>query len=135
MTRYVTHHFAHIETLSRAEKWLLQLGFDAGQIEVHRVGVPWISVLVRPDQSDEARMVFEAAELTDPEGWPSFWEMAQMPHPHMDEIVVDTHLVHGRETHKAPVAFHPKDWDDASERAVKSESNLCNIHDAYASYL
>ena len=32
--RYLTHQFAHLETLERARRWLVHAGFDSSQIEV-----------------------------------------------------------------------------------------------------
>ena len=88
MRQYVTHHFAHPDTLARAERWLLQLGFERGQIESHSEGLPWLSVLVAPGRGEEAKTVFSAAEITDPSGWPSFWELARMPHAHTASAIV-----------------------------------------------
>ena len=78
--RYVTHHFANLETLDRARRWLVQLGFAPDQIESHTDGVPRLAVMVRPEQADEVRQLINAAELTDPKGWPSFWDVAHQTH-------------------------------------------------------
>jgi hypothetical protein len=90
MRSYVTHYFAHEETLERAERWLLQTGFTPGQIETHREGVLWISVLTEPGGEVGAQMVFNAAERLDPSGWPSFWELARVPHAHVEAAPVMT---------------------------------------------
>jgi hypothetical protein len=115
MPTYITHQFAHCETLDKAERWLLQLGFQPGQIEVHRDGVPWISVLVSGDQWDEAQMVFEAAELNDPDGWPSFWQLAKMPHPHFDAPPLDATASAVVTARPSPVGWHPDDRAVAAE--------------------
>jgi hypothetical protein len=114
MNHYVTHHFAHVETLDRAERWLLQRGFRPTQIEVHREGVPWISVLCSPDREAEAAMIFEAAEASDPDGWPSFWDLSRMPHPHSEpaEAATATSVVTAR---PSPIGWHPPDVNVASE--------------------
>jgi hypothetical protein len=108
MLRYVTHQFAHPETLTRAERWLLQLGFTPGEIEAHREGVPWISVLAAPDRAAEALVVINAAEHTDPKGWPSFWELARMPHVHAEPPAPSAET-RPHAPHRAPLAWHPPD--------------------------
>jgi len=115
-TKYVTHQFAHQETLDRAERWLRQVGVDPGRIEIHRDGVPWISVMATPEQSAGVEMIFKAAELNDPDGWPSFWELARVPHPHVEPVpadeATDTTVVTAR---PSPVGWHPPDVADAAE--------------------
>ena len=107
-TKYVTHHFAHAETLDRAERWLRQVGIDPGRIEVNRDGVPWISVIATHDQAAEVEMIFQAAEVNDPDGWPSFWELARMPHPHVEpsseDAITGSSVVTAR---PSPVGWHP----------------------------
>ena len=106
MRHYVTHYFAHPDTLARAERWLLQRGFEPGQIESHREGVPWLSVLVTPRRSGEAESVFNVAELTDPSGWPSFWELARVPHPHAPAARTP-HALQPRGAGRSPIGWHP----------------------------
>lgn len=114
--RYITHHFAHVETLDRAERWLRQRGFRPEQIEHHRDGVPWLSVLCSADQCDEAEMIFRVAEAGDPDGWPSFWDLARMPHPVVgpppDATATEVVTVH-----HIPVGWHPPDVFVASEQS------------------
>jgi len=74
---YWTHHFAHHETLRRARSWLIALGYTPDRMEVHPDGVPRLAVLVSPDELAEIEMVINAVERTDPEGWPSFWDVAR----------------------------------------------------------
>ena len=78
--QYITHHFAHPETLQLARRWLVQLGFDPCQIETHTDGIPRIAIAVEPNRVAEAEMVINAAEQTDPDAWPSFWDMARQEH-------------------------------------------------------
>jgi hypothetical protein len=75
--RYLTHQFAHLETLNRARKWLEYAGFDPSQIEVMTDGVPRIAVRLEPGQAAEAELVIDAVELTDPQGNPIFWDLAR----------------------------------------------------------
>ena len=116
MNRYVTHQFAHPETLDRARRWLLQHGFLSSQLEVHREGNPWISVLASPDQSADAKMIIKAAELGDPDGWPSFWEMARTPHPHFEPVSeADASRSTVVTARPSPVGWHPADVNVAAE--------------------
>jgi hypothetical protein len=78
--RYLTHQFAHLETLERAKRWLVQAGFDSSQIEVMTDGIPRIAIRVTPGQAFAAELVLDAVELTDPQGLPSFWDLAHQPH-------------------------------------------------------
>jgi hypothetical protein len=108
MNHYVTHHFAHVETLKRAERWLLQCGFQTDQIEVHREGVPRLSVLCSPDRSAEVSLILNAVEAGDPDGWPGIWDIARMPHPHVEPTpdATSTEVFTARPT---PVGWHPTD--------------------------
>ncbi len=109
MQTYITHHFAHLDTLDRAYRWLLQIGFDPGRIESHRDGTPWITVRLSRGERAEAEMIFEAAELNDPEGWPSFWELAKVPHPHFEptpESATASTVINVR---PSPVGWHSPD--------------------------
>ena len=82
--RYLTHQFAHLETLERARRWLVHAGFDPAQIHATIDGIPRIAVLVAPGQAAEAGLIIDAAELADPEGLPSFWDLARQPHVYHD---------------------------------------------------
>jgi hypothetical protein len=121
MSKYVTHQFAHLETLDRAQRWLLQRGFAPGQIETHRDGVPWISVVASPEQSAEAELIFKAAEVTDPDGWPSFWELARMPHPHIEPVAADATATSIVSAGRSPVGWHPLETAGAPDDAVSTE--------------
>lgn len=80
--RYLTHQFAHLETLQRARRWLVHAGFDPCQIEAVHEGIPRIAVRVRPGEASAVEQIISVAEMTDPEGLPSFWELARQPHIH-----------------------------------------------------
>ena len=83
--RYLTHQFAHLETLERARRWLVHAGFDPAQIHAMTDGIPRIAVLLAPGQAAEAGLIIDAAELTDPQGQPSFWDLARQPHVYPDQ--------------------------------------------------
>jgi hypothetical protein len=85
--RNVTHQFAHVETLERARRWLIQAGVDPGRIEAHTKGTPRIAVAVEPGEAAEVQRIIDAAESSDPEGNPGFWDVAPLKHdvPHTDQ--------------------------------------------------
>ena len=89
--RYITHEFAHTETLDRAQRWLIQAGFDPKRIEVHHQGIPRIAVAVEPGEAAGVEMVISAAESGDPDGLPSFWDLARQQHiyPESQEPAVE----------------------------------------------
>ncbi len=78
--RYLNHQFANPETLDRARRWLVQVGFEPDQIEAINEGVPRIAIRVSAAQGAVAGMIIDAAERTDPDGLPSFWDLAQHQH-------------------------------------------------------
>jgi len=77
---YMTHRFAHVETLQRVHRWLVQMGFEPSHIEVHTSGTPWIALELQPAQWVEAELLIDAAERTDPQGQPGFWDVVILPH-------------------------------------------------------
>jgi hypothetical protein len=91
IVRYITHEFAHTETLDRAQRWLIQAGFDPNRIEVHHQGIPRIAVAVEPGEAAGVELVINAAESGDPDGLPSFWDLARQHHiyPENPEPAVD----------------------------------------------
>jgi hypothetical protein len=80
MMRYLTHEFAHPETLERARRWLVHAGFDSSQIEAMTDGIPRLAVRVRAGEVFAAEQIIGVAELTDPDGLPSFWDLARQRH-------------------------------------------------------
>jgi hypothetical protein len=74
---FVTHYFAHPETLCIARRWLIQLGFNPDHIEVSHEGTPRLALMVPDDRLEEAELLINAAELTDPDGWPGFWTLTE----------------------------------------------------------
>jgi hypothetical protein len=77
--RYITHAFAHRETLERARRWLVAAGFDPGRIEVHAQGAPRLAVAAAPGEAAEVEMIFDVVEQTDPDGFLSFWDLGRNP--------------------------------------------------------
>jgi hypothetical protein len=73
MAMYMTHTFAHQETLSRAHSWLTQLGFHPRH-GAHSSGVSRLVIVDEPQRLAAAKMLINAAENADPDGFTSFWE-------------------------------------------------------------
>lgn len=78
--RNVTHQFAHIETLERARRWLVQAGIDPSRIEARTQGTLTLTVVLEPGESAEVQRVFDAAESSDPDGNPGIWDVASQRH-------------------------------------------------------
>jgi hypothetical protein len=78
--RYISHQFAHFETLDRARRWLVQSGINPSRIEVHTDGIPRLAVAVETGEAAEVELIIGAAESGDPDGNPSFWDLARQKH-------------------------------------------------------
>jgi hypothetical protein len=105
---YFTHHFAHLETLSRAHSWLAQLGFKAHQIEMHKTGTPRIVLSIEPYQWAEVSLLIGAVECTDPDGFPSLWDLPRLHRndsPEHPEAIPNAPCP----CHSAAIGWHPLD--------------------------
>jgi len=105
---YWTHHFAHHETLKRARLWLQELGFSPDRIEVHSDGPPRLALTANPVELAEVEALVHAVERTDPQGWPSFWDVARQehgPHPAGDEPAIDK----SEPDSEGAIGWHPPD--------------------------
>jgi hypothetical protein len=120
--RYLTHQFAHLETLERARRWLVQAGFDPTHIHAMADGIPRIAVLLAPGQAAEAELIIDAAELTDPEGPPSFWDLARQPHVYHDHHTETEPLPGELESKTFVVGYHlPDERSDLVTSVTASE--------------
>jgi hypothetical protein len=77
---FVTREFAKIETLERAKRWLIEVGFHPSRIELHTHGALRITVSVEAGQADEVERILDAVAVSDPAGSPSFWDHPQHHH-------------------------------------------------------
>ncbi len=112
--RYVTHQFAHAETLDRASRWLIQAGIAPDRILTRHHGIPSLAVAAEPGEVDGIEMVICAAERGDPDGVVSFWDLAGI-HPAetvSDGTVISTALPEHPGTF--PLAWHGVDTDNAA---------------------
>jgi hypothetical protein len=78
--RYLTHQFAHVETLERAKRWLIQAGIDPSRIEARTQGILNLAIAVEAGESAEVQRIIDAAESSDPDGNPSIWDVASQRH-------------------------------------------------------
>ena len=105
---YLTHTFAHRETLSRAHSWLTQLGFHPRQIGAHSSGVHRIVIEDEPQRMAAAKMLINAAENADPDGFASFWDKAPQLH-HIPAQSQEDNAAERREPRALAVGWHPLD--------------------------
>jgi hypothetical protein len=77
---YLTHTFAHRETLSRAYSWLTHLGFHPRRVEANDAEIARLMIPVDPHRLAAAQMVINAVESADVDGFPSFWDKTQAHH-------------------------------------------------------
>lgn len=104
---YYTHHFAHHATLRRACEWLGRLGLHVESDRDHPEAAPRLSLVVDRGQLAEVELLINALEGADPEGWPSFWDEARLPHSApMPSSRPAAALTPGRPD---PIGWHPVD--------------------------
>jgi hypothetical protein len=125
--RYVSHEFAHVETLERARRWLIQAGFDPGRIEIHRQGIPRLALAVEPGEGAEVELVIDAAESTDPDGNPSFWDLARRKHIYLESGTEGNETTEPTQPHSFVVGWRPMD----SGREVAQTYTDVHLREAY----
>jgi hypothetical protein len=107
--RYLTHQFAHLETLQRARRWLIHAGFEPSQIEAMTDGIPRIAVRLRPGEAAQAELVIDAVELTDPQGNPSFWDLARQKHVYPKAAATLEALSASTDPTSFSIGYHPQE--------------------------
>ncbi len=113
---YYTHHFAHHETLRRACDWLGQFGFHPSATLPGEADSPRLTLTVPTGQLAEVELLVNAAENSDPLGWPSFWDEARQFHA-TPELSSFRSRDDGAGAAKAEIGWHPIDGADRSDRA------------------
>ncbi len=106
---YLTHTFAHRETLSRAHEWLTRLGFHPRQIVAQRSEVPRLMIPVGPESLAAAQMLINAAESADPDGFPSLWKKHESTHGNPAAHNHNPATVGGGEPRSSVIGWHPID--------------------------
>jgi hypothetical protein len=107
--RYMTHQFAHVETLERARRWLVQSGIDRSRIEARTQGILSLAVAVEAGESAEVQRIIDVAESSDPDGYPGMWGLASPRHvcPQADTATSTAAAV--THSHSFVVGWHPQD--------------------------
>ncbi len=127
--RYLTHQFAHLETLERARRWLVQAGIDPSHIEARTQGILTLAVAVEPGESAEVQQIIDAAESSDPDGNPGIWDLASQRHVHPQ---IDTATAAGTSEARAEsfvVAWHPQ---DANREVTQTDTDVARQIDFQA---
>jgi hypothetical protein len=104
---YITHEFAHTETLDRARRWLRLLGFDPARIEAHSHGVPRLAVAVDHGEAAEVALLIDIAESTDPDGFPSISQPAQPRHVKAQPDMMGDSMQRAAKPASFAVGWHP----------------------------
>ncbi len=101
-----THRFHSVQTMARAQEWLGQIGIPADRIEVSSTGLPSMTVQTDFSRLPEVELVINAAEMTDPEGWPSLGTPGDF---HAIAIDVAPPPAAQDQSHTTPIGWHPVD--------------------------
>ncbi len=124
---HLTHQFAHSETLDRAHRWLVDAGVAPDRIHVHHHGVPSLTVAIERGEVDGIEMVIHAAENTDPEGLPSFWDLARRePAAAATDPDGDASSTAPRPLPTFLLVWHPVDanWDEETRRQIELQGDF-----------
>ena len=103
---YLTHTFASRETLSRAHSWLTAPVSIPDRCADLRH--PPDHDRRRPDRLAAARVLINAVERADPDGFPGFWD--QPSHPHSPpEVSQQDNCSEPAKPHSSVIGWHPLD--------------------------
>ena len=106
---YLTHTFAHRETLSRAHGWLTRLGFHPREVHAPKSSIPRLMIPVEPDSLAAAQMLINAAESADPDGFPSFWDKTEALPGTASQYHGDMDSGRPRSPQSSVIGWHPLD--------------------------
>ena len=106
---YLTHTFAHRETLSRAHGWLTRLGFHPLEVHAPESSIPRLMIPVGPDRLAAAHMLINVAESADPDGFPSFWDKTEAPPGTTSGHTGDIYSGRPRSPQSSVIGWHPLD--------------------------
>jgi len=124
---YISHQFAHHETLERARRWLVQAGIEPSRIEVHTGGIPRLAVAVEVGEAAEVELLIAAAESDDPDGNPSFWDLARQKHVYPEPREPSGSAIPGTRSESFVVGWRPLD----SDREVTQATTEIDLQKAY----
>ena len=106
---YLTHTFAHRETLTRAYSWLTHLGFHPREVDAADVHSARLMIPVDPHRLAAAQMVINAVESADADGFPSFWDKVDTQFGTSREFRNDRVFAHEIRPHSSVIGWHPLD--------------------------
>lgn len=109
--RYVTHQFAHVETLERARRWMVRAGIDPSRIEAHTQGILNLAVGVEAGEAAEVRRIIDVAESSDPDGYPGIWDLARRRQIYPQAATATSAVGIETHSHSFIVSWHPQDSD------------------------
>jgi hypothetical protein len=119
--RYVTHQFAHVDTLERARRWLVLAGIVPSRIQAHTHGIPRLAVSIESGESAEVERVIDVAEFSDPDGQPGFWELASHRHVYPQADAAASITDNATHSHSFVVGWHPQ---DAGPQATQTDTGV-----------
>jgi hypothetical protein len=125
--RYISHEFAHLETLERARRWLVQAGIEPSRIEVHTDGIPRLAVAVEFGEAAEVELIIAAAESGDPDGNPSFWDLARQKHVYPEPLEPSGSAIPETRSESFVIGWRPLD----SDREVTQATTEVDLQRAY----
>jgi hypothetical protein len=102
---YLTHTFANRETRTRAHSWLTALGFHPRHVGS---GIPRITIVDERNRLAEARVVINAVESADPNGFPGLWDQPAQAHS-VPEGPRHDGLAEPGKPHTSVIGWHPLD--------------------------
>lgn len=106
---YYTHHFSNLDTFSRARNWLSLLGFAPERIEAHSDGVPRIAMAIDASELAGVEMLMSAVERSDPQGLPSFRDVAKLPHIYPEGFAPGHSPIDLQKPHSSAIGWNPPD--------------------------
>ena len=109
--RYVTHQFAHVETLERARRWMVRAGIDRSRIESRTQGILSLAVAVEAGESAEVQRIIDVAESSDPDGYPGIWDLASRRHIYPQTDTATSAVGTVTPSNSFVVGWHPQDAD------------------------
>jgi hypothetical protein len=123
---YVTHQFAHVETLERARRWMVQSGIDRSRIEAHTQGILSLAVAVEGGESAEVQRIIDVAESSDPDGYPGTWGLTSRRRVSPQADTAKNTVVAVTHSDSFVVGWHPQ---DAGREVIQTDTGLLRQKD------
>jgi hypothetical protein len=110
---------------------MIQAGIDPSRIEAVPYGTPRLAVAVGPGEAAEVALLIDAAESGDPDGFPSFLELARRRH--IFPKVIPPHDSVAKEARSASfvIGWRPIDRDLEVDQATTAAELLRAYREHY----